>query len=113
MVTAMVEMSKHEFDGSASVTFECLTPADEAVLAAGHEPNGYFWEGVAQRLLTTQAPQLLDAVGFDAEGSMFCAYGDGAALDALSALMTPVINDAARVREVISEAKAAGFQFDD
>jgi hypothetical protein len=35
--------------GSYSLTFECGDlPADVAVFAAGHVPNGYFWEGVVQ-----------------------------------------------------------------
>lgn len=40
------------------------TPSDQAVEALGHEPNGYFWEGVAQRL----APELIKQVGLDSEG---------------------------------------------
>jgi hypothetical protein len=33
--------------GSSSLTFECGNlPADAAVFAAGHEPNGCFWEEV-------------------------------------------------------------------
>jgi hypothetical protein len=37
--------------GSSSLLFGCGNlPADAAVLAAGHEPNGYFWEGVLQYL---------------------------------------------------------------
>ena len=35
--------------GSCSLTFECGDlPADVAAFAAGHVPNGYFWEGVVQ-----------------------------------------------------------------
>jgi hypothetical protein len=35
--------------GSYSLTFECGDlPADVAAFAAGHVPNGYFWEGVIQ-----------------------------------------------------------------
>jgi len=37
--------------GSSSLLFECGDlPADAAVLAAGHEPNGYFWEGSSATL---------------------------------------------------------------
>ena len=32
--------------GLSSLSFACgALPADAAVFAAGHEPNGYFWEG--------------------------------------------------------------------
>ena len=37
--------------GSSSLLFRCGgLPADGAVLAAGHEPNGYFWAGVLRFL---------------------------------------------------------------
>src|SRR5215467_12558274 len=36
---------------SASLTFECgYLPADAAIFATGHQPNGYFWEGVVEYL---------------------------------------------------------------
>jgi hypothetical protein len=40
----------------------------------GHEPNGYFWEGVARYL--AEAPALADRILYDPEGSMFYAYAE-------------------------------------
>jgi hypothetical protein len=63
--------------GSSSLLFKRGDlPADVAVLAAGHEPNGYFWEGVLQYL----AGGLLTQVELDPEAGMFCVRGDRAVL---------------------------------
>jgi hypothetical protein len=90
------------------------TQVDELVEQLGHEPNGYFWEGVAQFLVSTQAPALDGRFSYDPEGGMFCAYGeDRTALQQLAALMTPFTADSDRMRTLISSAKASGFEFDD
>ncbi|MFJ1541916.1 Imm51 family immunity protein [Micromonospora chalcea] len=34
------------------------TPVDDLVEELGREPNGYFWEGVAQVLVSTEAQVL-------------------------------------------------------
>ena len=48
-VSVAAHATIREIDGSFSLSFPCgELPADEAVVAADHEPNGYFWEGVAQ-----------------------------------------------------------------
>lgn len=110
----MVEITTHEFEGSSSITFDCETPADDAILAAGHEPNGYFWDGLVQRVVATDAPAIADALAYDSEGSMFCAVSDdAAALDVLAALLATVVNDPERVAAIIADATAAGFEFDD
>ncbi len=90
------------------------TAVDVLIEELGHEPNGYFWEGVAQRLVATQAPALEGRFGYDPEAGMFCAYGeDRSALQELKALMDPVSADPDRMRRLIAEADAAGFEFDD
>ena len=99
-----------EIDGSFSLTFPCGDlPADDAVVAADHEPNGYFWEGVAQYL----APDLAAVVEFDSEGSLFCARGDRGPLARLQQVLEPYLSDPDRVTQVIRDATAAGFEFDD
>ncbi|MFI5952467.1 Imm51 family immunity protein [Cryptosporangium sp. NPDC051539] len=90
------------------------TPADAAVSDAGHEPNGYFWEGVAAFLVGTEAPGLKDRFAYDPEGGMFCAYGaDREALEDLGMLLDEVAADPARMTEVLTSAEANGFEFDD
>ena len=73
MIGAVPEhMNLIDVAGSSSLTFACGDlPADAAVIAAGHEPNGYFWEGVAQYI----AAGLLSQVELDCEAGMFCARG--------------------------------------
>lgn len=40
----------------------------------GFEGNGYDWESLALVFLEEKMPKLSDAIDFDPEGSMFCAY---------------------------------------
>lgn len=96
--------------GSTSLTFECGDlPADAAVFAAGHEPNGYFWEGVAQYV----AGGLISEVELDPEARMFCARGDRAVLGQLREKLEWYLDDPDKVAQLIREAEASGFQFDD
>lgn len=96
--------------GSSSLLFGCGgLPADAAVLAAGHEPNGYFWEGVLQYL----AGSLLTQVELDPEAGMFCARGDRTVLGQLREELEDYLDDPDRIARLIREAEASGFQFDD
>ncbi|WP_033337561.1 Imm51 family immunity protein [Catenuloplanes japonicus] len=90
------------------------TPVDAVIEELGHEPNGYFWEGVAQLLVRAEAPHLRGKFGYDPEAGMFCAYGtDRSALEELATHMVPVATDAARARLLVTTAEAEGFTFDD
>jgi hypothetical protein len=90
------------------------TDVDDVVEELGHEPNGYFWEGIAQLLVSTEAPVLEGRFSYDPEGGMFCAYGaDRDALEELATRMSAVAADAERVRQLITLAEANGFEFDD
>ena len=90
------------------------TPVDEVVNELGHESNGYFWEGVAQLLIRTHAPELDGRFDYASEGGMFCAHGgDRDALEKLGAMMSEVANDEVRIRRLVAEADESGFEFDD
>jgi hypothetical protein len=90
------------------------TDVDDLVEELGHEPNGYFWEGIAQLLVDTEAPRLRGRFDYDPEGDAFVAHGsDRPALDELAALMTAVATDSDRLRRLITIAHDRGFQFDD
>jgi hypothetical protein len=90
------------------------TPVDALVEELGHEPNGYFWEGVARRLVATEAPSLESRFRYDPEADMFCAYGeDRAALEALGELIDAVAMDGTRMQSLVAAADADGFDFDD
>ncbi|MFC0529684.1 Imm51 family immunity protein [Phytohabitans kaempferiae] len=90
------------------------TEADEVIEELGHEPNGYFWEGIARLVVQDEAPALAGRFGYDPEGGMFCAYGtDRAALEELGARMGALASDPERTRELVTAAEEAGFEFDD
>lgn len=106
----MAHSQIHEIKGEHSLTFYCGDlPADDAIIEAGHEPNGYFWEGVA----TLIGGDLVKDLEFDSEGGMFCVAGDRARLEELRRVIEPVLASPVAVRAVIERAKAEGFEFDD
>jgi hypothetical protein len=90
------------------------TDVDEVIEELDHEPNGYFWEGIAQLLVDTEAPHLAGRFDYDPEGGMFVAYGpDRPALDELATLMTAVATNADLLRRLVALAEKRGFEFDD
>jgi hypothetical protein len=90
------------------------TAVDDLAEELGHEPNGYFWEGVTRWLLATEAPHLNGRLGLDPEAGMFVAYGeDRPALEDLGTRLSAVATDPARLRDLVTQASAAGFDFDD
>jgi hypothetical protein len=67
-----VTITLHDFDGEHSLTITAGDLlADAAVVASGHEPNGYFWEGLVQFAW----PDIAERLDFDSEAGMFCAVG--------------------------------------
>lgn len=96
--------------GDYTLTFYCDDlPADEAISACGHEPNGYFWEGVAAYLDPTLAARL----ELDSEAGMFSAAGARADLEWLQAKLEPLLSGEGDIRALITGAERDGFEFDD
>ncbi len=106
-----------EFKGRYSLILPvCTWPeADAVVEAAGHTPNGYFWEGVVRRLLGDGAlAEHAEALGFDPEGDTFVAYAASRApLDALDATLRALLGDPPALAALVAAADADGFDFDD
>lgn len=87
-----------ELDGSFSLTFYCgELPADAAIAAAGHEPNGYFWEGMVRYV----SPQLAGQLELDSEAGMFAANGDRSTLEEVETLLAPYLEVGQRVAATI------------
>ncbi|MGW0214762.1 Imm51 family immunity protein [Micromonospora chokoriensis] len=64
--------------------------------------------------MSTEAETLKGRFDYDSEAGMFCAYGtDRGALQDLATQMNVVVTDGERLRRLVSEAKASGFEFDD
>ncbi|MFH9554514.1 Imm51 family immunity protein [Streptomyces sp. NPDC017435] len=100
----------HDFDGEHSLTLDVGgLAADMAVADAGHEPNGYFWEG----LVRFAWPDLVEPLDFDSEAGMFCAVGTPSDLAQLKTALEPVITSPDAVRDIIARAETSGFEFDD
>jgi Immunity protein 51 len=91
-----------EIDGSHRLTLDCgRLPADQSIIDSGHEPNGYFWEGVA----TFLDAELVAALELESERGMFCVYGDQDRLGRLRSLMEPFIGDGERMAALIRDAE--------
>jgi hypothetical protein len=105
-----VTIRLHDFDGEHSLTFDAGgLAADVAVAAAGHEPNGYFWEG----LVRFAWPDIAERLDFDSEAGMFCAVGSSSDLARLKTAVESVITSPETVRDIIARAETSGFEFDD
>lgn len=99
-----------ELDGGFSLVFYCgELPADPAVFEAGHEPNGYFWEGVAGFI----APELVAGLDLDSEGGMFSVSGSKAECEALQTKLEPLLANPHEIATLLERAHAEGFEFDD
>ncbi|WP_406129796.1 Imm51 family immunity protein [Streptomyces sp. NBC_00989] len=100
----------HDFGSKHSLTLEASgLAADAAVVAAGHEPNGYFWEGLVQFAW----PDIAERLDFDSEAGMFCAVGSSRDLERLKTVVESVITSPEAVRDIIARAETSGFEFDD
>ncbi|XVU30318.1 Imm51 family immunity protein [Actinoplanes sp. CA-054009] len=90
------------------------TDVDDVGHELGHEANGYFWEGVAELLVSSEAPGLAGRFSTDPEGGAFCAHSDDrAVLEELGARLHRVAGEEARLRRIVDLAAATGFEFDD
>ncbi|MDO4899998.1 Imm51 family immunity protein [Actinomyces sp.] len=82
----------------------------ERVAELGHEPNGYFWAGVVQRLVELGE---LPEVETDPEGDTFSAYGTRTLMERLSQALVPYLTDPGALTALVTAADADGFDFDD
>lgn len=90
------------------------TNVDDLISELGHEPNGYFWEGIVELLVAADAPTLEGRFLSDPESGAFYATSDNReTLDELAALLHAVASDSSRLRQLVEFAKASGFEFND
>ncbi|GGW58982.1 hypothetical protein GCM10010503_40130 [Streptomyces lucensis JCM 4490] len=99
-----------DLDGERSLTWDAGgLVADAAVVAAGHEPNGYFWEG----LVRFAWPDIAERLDFNSEAGMFCAVGSSRDLARLKTAVGSIVTSPEAVRDIIARAANTGFEFDD
>jgi hypothetical protein len=90
------------------------TEVDDLVGELGHELNGYFWDGIVELLVRTEATTLEGRFSTDPEGGAFVAYSqDRGTLDDLAGRLRAVATDGTRLRRLIEFAESSGFEFDD
>lgn len=87
---------------SFSLLLTDFHPCEAIFSQEGHLGGGYDWQSVIQHVLRTEKPALLEAIGFDSEGSMFCAYGKNeSALKEVGQIMEKLISDQELLRQHI------------
>jgi len=98
-------------DAPRSISFDSAPPPTfEVAEESGHEPGGYFWDGVVRWLIAQgQAPD----VSSDPEAGMYSAQGTPQELDELMSVLTPYLMEEDKLAALIEEADAAGHDFDD
>jgi hypothetical protein len=90
------------------------TDVDDLISELGHTPNGYFWEGIVELLVTSEASSLKGRFSCDPEAGAFCAYSDDrAVLEDLTVRLRSVATGEDRLRHLIQLAATTGFEFDD
>lgn len=99
-----------EDSGEHGLNFDCgELPADAAIVQRGYEPNGHFWESVAAVL----APEVVERVELDSEGSMFSVWGESKDMKYLQELLEPVVSSPEAVVAVFAEADRKGIALED
>ena len=114
MTTQISIMASAEDDPEAEscVCMPCGdTQADEAVLAAGHEPTVDFLQSLIEYLQARD--DLALRIDFDCEAGTFVATGDMSSLERVRTLLQVYTCDGDGVAALITEAEEAGFTFDD
>ena len=85
---------------------EYKTEVFEAREDEGFEGNGYDWGSLALVFLEEKMPELIDIVGFDPEGSMFCAYSkDKTALQKFALAFKNACEDDELINDLFSRAE--------
>ncbi|MDR2105271.1 MAG: immunity 51 family protein [Deferribacteraceae bacterium] len=72
----------------------------------GFEGNGYDWGSLALVFLNEKTPELKDAIKFDPEGGMFCAYSaDRSALERFAVEFKDACENDLLIKELFSRAE--------
>jgi hypothetical protein len=97
--------------GNHSLLLTAFDPADEVFARYELEGGGYAWGAIARHVIDHDASDLEDRVGFDSEGSMFCAYGeDREALRQLGLRLAAIFRDPPRLAAIIEAIGPDGFE---
>jgi hypothetical protein len=101
--------------GTFTLSLEAgTTDVDDLIRELGHTPNGYFWEGIVELLVSIEATTLEDRFETDPEGGAFVAHSqDRQALDDLAERLRAVAGSKIRLRQLVEFAESTGFEFDD
>lgn len=73
-------------------------------------PNGYGWEALAMAFIAACCPEYEEALNFDSEAGMFCAYcDDREALEVFAGKFKAACEDRDRITEILMNADPDNF----
>lgn len=106
-----------DFEGTSSLFAATDTGAiseevEEVVSKAGYEPHGYFIEGIASFLLSSNG-QATDQLSFDSEAGMFSVLGSRDILEPLKQQLSELFANPSELKETMDRAIAAGVELED
>src|SRR5262249_41021115 len=85
------------------------TNGDDLISELGHTPNGYFWEGIVELLVTSEACGPKGRFSCDPEAGAFCAHShDRVVLEDLAARLRSVATGEDQLRHLVQLAAATG-----
>ncbi|MDE7292909.1 MAG: immunity 51 family protein [Oscillospiraceae bacterium] len=103
-----------EYEGTYSLLLDVdmgyLEDIFEARENEGLLPNGYGWEALAMAFIENECPEYEDAINFDSEAGMFCAYcSDRETLESFAAKFKAACEDSEKITEILSKADPDNF----
>ena len=103
-----------EYEGTYSLLLDVemgyLEDIFEAREDEGLLPNGYGWEALAMAFIENECPEYEEAINFDSEAGMFCAYcSDRETLESFAAKFKAACEDSEKITEILSKADPDNF----
>lgn len=101
---AIYQIIEHDAD-KFSLIFSEFDQSEAIFNEYDMEGGGYAWHAVLDALIRLHAPELIDTIDFDPEGSMFAAVSRSQkALEQLGSLLEHALDDEDFLREGIENA---------
>ncbi|WP_363316019.1 Imm51 family immunity protein [uncultured Corynebacterium sp.] len=83
-----------------------------SIAAAGHTPNGYFFNRLATHLIH-QSGNCTDDIKLDSDAGMFSPIGPHDVLQPLRDRLTQPCDNPHELQQTLEQARGAGVDFDD
>lgn len=101
-----------EYQGQYSLTFYVeMSQVDDVVEDAEHNPDGHFWESVADFLIESR--EIPGDFEFDSESDAMTIHGAKRALEGLRTELLPYVTKRSKMRSLLAEIDEEGIDLDE